>query len=160
MIVVKQVNWNSVNILRLGIPMMLGYITSNKCWSRSNGKKAGSRVAFRPPAYVFGIVWPILYIMLGLSWVLSDKSTTTDICYISTSILLASWIYVYGCKNKKIWGIYSIVLTIGSIIMTMNIVELQSRLLIVPLLTWLLLALLLNVNSVENDPLIKTVRSY
>ena len=28
-----------------------------------------------PPNYVFGIVWPILYLLLGAAWVLSNSKT-------------------------------------------------------------------------------------
>ena len=62
-------------------------------------------VKFRPPGYIFGIVWPILFTLIGLSWVNSAnklKSRLSDILYLSLSLLLASWIIVYSCiKDKK-----------------------------------------------------------
>ena len=153
MTVLSSIKWNTENIVRLIVPMSLGYITSHSCWKRVSSKRAGASVAFRPPAYVFGIVWPILYIMLGLSWVMAMKKNKTathvEISYVSISILLASWIFVYGCKNRKVWGVYSIALSLGAVIMTMNLVGVESRVLLVPLLTWLILALLLNVFEVS-----------
>lgn len=153
MTVLSSIKWNTENIVRLIVPMALGYITSHSCWKRVSSKRAGASVAFRPPAYVFGIVWPILYIMLGLSWVMAMKKNKTathvEISYVSISILLASWIFVYGCKNRKVWGVYSIALSLGAVIMTMNLVGVESRVLLVPLLTWLILALLLNVFEVS-----------
>lgn len=151
--VLSGIKWNTENIVRFILPMMLGYLTSHSCWKRVSSKRAGASVAFRPPAYVFGIVWPILYIMIGLSWVIAAKTKKTnthiELCYLSISILLASWIFVYGCKNRKVWGVYSIALSLGAIIMTMNLVGVESRVLLVPLLTWLLLALLMNVFEVS-----------
>ena len=153
MTVLSSIKWNTENIVRLIVPMAFGYITSHSCWKRVSSKRAGASVAFRPPAYVFGIVWPILYIMLGLSWVMAMKKNKTathvEISYVSISILLASWIFVYGCKNRKVWGVYSIALSLGAVIMTMNLVGVESRVLLVPLLTWLILALLLNVFEVS-----------
>ena len=153
----STIYWNSENVIRLLMPIILGYSTSSLCWNKNNRRSAGGNVVFRPPAYVFGIVWPILYIMLGLSWVLSMKSNNraknpvfVELCYISISILLASWIAVYGCRNRKILGIYVIVLALGSIIVTMNVVGVNSRLLLTPLLTWLFLALFMNVAEVQN----------
>ena len=152
------VNWNTENIVRFILPMSFGYLTSHSCWKKGPSKRAGNSVAFRPPAYIFGIVWPILYVMIGLSWVIASKTKKTyihtythiDVCYLSISILLASWIFVYGCKNRKVWGVYAIALSIGAVIMTMNLVGVESRVLLVPLITWLLLALLLNVFEVSN----------
>ena len=147
------IKWSTENVVRGVLPAALGYLTSHSCWKRVSSKRAGASVAFRPPAYVFGIVWPLLYIMLGLSWVLAMKnnksSTYIEITYLSISILLASWIFVYGCKNRKVWGVYSIAMSIGAIIMAMNLVGVESRVLLVPLLTWLILALLLNVFEVS-----------
>ena len=151
--ILSGISWNMENIVRLILPMSLGYLTSHSCWKRASSKRAGSSVSFRPPGYIFGIVWPILYLLLGLSWVIAAKTKKSNViiepCYISISILLASWIFVYGCKNRKVWGVYSIVLSIGAVIMAMNLVGVESRVLLVPLLTWLLLALLLNVFEVS-----------
>ena len=151
--ILTNIKWNAENIIRLLLPMLLGYLTSHSCWNKVSSKRAGSNVSFRPPVYIFGIVWPILYLLLGLSWVIAKKTKKSndhvELCYISISILLASWIFVYGCKNRKVWGVYSIVMSIGAIIMTMNLVGVESRVLLVPLLTWLLLALLLNVFEVS-----------
>tara|TARA_Y100000591_G_C21737653_1_gene647533 strand:- start:596 stop:1111 length:516 start_codon:yes stop_codon:yes gene_type:complete len=166
----SNVSLNVENVLRLLLPMILGYTTSSMCWKGNNKRSAGESVVFRPPSYVFGIVWPILYIMLGVSWILSTQSVGTrtganrgrgkmvgssirsmsEIGYVSISLLLALWIVVYGCRNRKVWGVYVIVLTLGSIIFTMNVVGIYSRLLLTPLLTWLFLALLMNVFEVQN----------
>ena len=71
-------------------------------------ERSGVNVKFRPPPYVFGIVWPILYILLGLSWINSnpDKNMNIEIMFFVLSSLLAYWIVVYACqKNKKNAGI-------------------------------------------------------
>ena len=73
--------------------------------------KSGTTIKFRPPGYVFGIVWPILYILLGLSWINSEykKDKIIDGLYFVLSTLLALWIVVYSCyKSKK--GALSIML--------------------------------------------------
>lgn len=150
----STIQWTGANIVRLFMPMSLGYAVSAMCWKNTGGRRrnAGSSVRFRPPSYVFGIVWPVLYVLLGLSWVVSSKKDSVEnneLCFLSISILLASWIVVYGCKNRKIWGIYAITLSIGATILTMNLVKTTSRVLLVPLLTWLLLALLMNVIEVS-----------
>ena len=52
------------NIIRLLYPMIIGYIISYQC---KMNKSDGSIAKFRPPPIVFGIVWPILYILIGLT---------------------------------------------------------------------------------------------
>lgn len=150
---VRNIKWTGDNVVRFTFPMLAGYLTQNICWDKVSSKRAGQRVAFRPPPNVFKIVWPLLYTLLGLSWILSaagkKRNCMLEMSYISISVLLASWIFLYGCKNKKVLGVYAITLAIGFIILAMNLTNVTSRVLLVPLLTWLLLALLLNVFEVS-----------
>ena len=72
---------SSSEIVRFIYPMLIGYIVSYKC---KMGKDSGKTVKFRPPGYVFGIVWPILYILLGLSWINSVKNNK-NVSYLLTN---------------------------------------------------------------------------
>ena len=71
---------NQTDLLRLFYPMVAGYGVSKFC----KMGKSGVNIKFRPPPYVFGIVWPILYILLGLSWIHSNPSQnrTIELLYI------------------------------------------------------------------------------
>ena len=60
----KNINWNISNICRLIIPLILGF-SMNAIPQCKMNKNAGSVVKFRPPSYMFGIVWTILYILFG-----------------------------------------------------------------------------------------------
>ena len=131
--------------MRSILPALLGYITHYFC-PMNNNKNNGKKVPlFRPPPYVFYIVWPILYITLGISWKNNTRTLLIDSVYISLSSLLALWIYVYSCRNSVMGSVYvmllSITSTIAGIIVSDNVV---SQLLLTPLLTWLVFALLLN----------------
>jgi len=53
--------------------------------------------------------------------------------------------------KKKREGIYVLVGIIGMLIATMNLVDTTNRLLLTPLLTWIILALLLNAFEVQNS---------
>jgi tryptophan-rich sensory protein len=123
---ITKITWNIENIAKLFAPMFLGYVVNRlpRCNYRLR-EMAGASVKFRPPAYVFGIVWPI-----GL---------------------LTMWIILYACMKKKSEGIYVLVGTIGMLIATMNLVDTTNRLLLTPLLTWIILALLLNAFEVQNS---------
>ena len=130
------------------IPSLLGYGTAMFCGVQSN---SGVVVSIRPPPVVFSIVWPILYIMLGLSWFFSRKIKTllTDIFYGSLVLLLTLWIIIYSCENNKLGGVYILILSIVFSLLSYTVGDLKSKLLIVPLIGLLLFATLLNVFEVQ-----------
>lgn len=133
------------------LPSIFGYGMAMFC---KVGKSSGDIVSFRPPPAVFSIVWILLYIMLGFSWYFSlnnnlNDNTTVSIFYLSLNLFLCMWIYVYSCKNDKKTGIYILILCIIFSLFCYTIGNLTSKLLIVPLIGWLLLATLLNVFEVE-----------
>ena len=107
-----MVNWKDwKTYLFLLIPMVTGYITSFSC---TIGKDAGSKVPARPPSWVFGTVWPILYLFLGLSWVLLRQTNyhIIDILMTLNIVGLIAWIFVYGCKKNKKNALYIILIVL------------------------------------------------
>ncbi len=134
--------------LIIPIPAILGYATSMFC---KVGKTSGETVAFRPPPIVFSLVWPILYILFGLSWFYSRKihRELSDIFYSILTVLLCIWIFVYSCKNNKKYGIYVLLLSIIFAILCYTVADLKSRCLLAPLMGWLLFAMLLNIFEVQ-----------
>ena len=54
---------DSNNYIYLIIPMLSVYISGTFYPVNNN---TGKEIWFRPPSYVFGIVWPILLILIGL----------------------------------------------------------------------------------------------
>jgi tryptophan-rich sensory protein len=51
-----------------------------------------------PPGWVFGVVWPILYTMLGIySWLLSEKRKTpeyNDLYHVAWLQMIINWTYM------------------------------------------------------------------
>ena len=140
---------NKYDLLRLFYPMVAGFVVSKFC----KMEKSGITVKFRPPGYVFGIVWPILYILLGLSWINSNPSSnkTIELLYFSLSSLLAYWIVVYACqKNKRnaVFIMLAIILNIGILMVQ---IPKKSQLYLVPLGIWLLFALLISTTEIQNS---------
>lgn len=134
-------------LIRILIPIVLASITSYFC---KIPKGAGNNVKFRPPSWVFGFVWPILYICIGISWY-NNPGYNVDILFLLLNIILCLWIVMYGCnKNKKV-GLYIIVLSILVCILLM--VTMNNKLsvaMLSPLLVWLHFALLLNMFEVQS----------
>jgi translocator protein len=142
-------NINKSELLRLFYPMFAGYLVSLKC----KMSKSGNNIRFRPPGYVFGIVWPILYILLGLSWINSEykKDKIIDGLYFGLSTLLALWIVIYSCYKSKKGALFIMMLSILAIVFLMILVPKKSQLYLAPLEVWLLYALLMGITDIQNS---------
>jgi len=131
---------------RIFVPLLSGYGINMLCPMTEKQDVLKQQ----PPKIVFQIVWPILYILLGFSWKRSISSIELDILHGFCTFLLALWIVVFSCmKNKKL-GIFIIALTLATIICCMSMHSNNiSKLLLIPLLAWLLVAFQLNWNIVD-----------
>ena len=124
-------------ILAVGLPISIaGAIFSVR--------NSGEKVPFRPPGWVFGVVWPILYILTGYAWSLVNKQVS-PVGPILLIIILALWLPTY--KANKSAAVWVIVTAWG--LTVMNLLQFWSvnhtaGYLMIPLLTWLFLATLLN----------------
>lgn len=113
-------------------------------------KDAGSDIPFRPPAIVFAIVWPILLLLLGISWYLR---TNLSIYYIILITLLALWIILYN--YSRVLSFIDIILSLGvTILLVSNILNNNefklSNALLIPLALWLSFASTLNAYQIFN----------
>ena len=126
------------------VPLITGYITTAVCKMSSD---AGSSVSFRPPAAVFGIIWPILYLLLGYSWY---RSLDCSIYYSLLVLSLCSWLVIYSCLNNKGLAIFNLLICVVLSLMVYTCASKVSKYTIVPLIGWLLFALLLNMFEVNN----------
>lgn len=137
-------------IFILFLPLILGTVTSLViCGVKPT---SAENVKIRPEPVVFSIVWPILYVLLGLSWNVARKyknQILTDFFYLFLNVLLCSWIYVYSCLDKKKESVYVIVGCFTLALVCFSIGNYFSKMTISPLIGWLFLATLLNVLEVE-----------
>ena len=140
---------NQKNLLRLFYPMIAGFVVSKFC----KMERSGVNVKFRPPPYVFGIVWPILYILLGLSWINSnpDKNMNIEIMFFTLSSLLAYWIVVYACQKNKKNAVFVMLAIILNIALLMVQIPKKSQLYLVPLAVWIFFAMLLSTTELQNS---------
>jgi tryptophan-rich sensory protein len=140
------------NIIEVSIglvPLISGFITSYFC---NVGKKAGEKVKFRPPSGVFAIAWIILYLLFGISIVLSKrKNNYSLIPNILTIILLNLWIIFYGCLNNKKASVFILLASILTTFISYSMGTEMSKIIISPLLIWLLFALLMNTTEVQEE---------
>lgn len=140
---------NQKDFLRLFYPMIAGFVVSKFC----KMERSGVNVKFRPPPFVFGIVWPILYILLGLSWINSnpDKNMNIEVMFFILSSLLAYWIVVYACQKNKKNAVFVMLAIILNIALLMVQIPKKSQLYLVPLAVWIFFAMLLSTTELQNS---------
>lgn len=124
-------------------------------------KNYGKDISFRPPPIVFSIVWPILLILLGISWYIFIISYTKNshffiiqTLFIILILLLASWTIMY--KYSKIGGLINIIISfcivlylIINLFLNKSVTAVTSSVLIIPLAGWLIFAGILNTLSIN-----------
>jgi len=135
---------------RLWTPAVAGYVANAVCPMVGND---GHHLPQRPPAYVFRIVWPILYLLTGYAWNNARSPKEVDIMFTICTLLLTAWIVVYSCmKSKKgaLFVLSSIVATVVCCMCLSATKSPRSTMALTPLLTWTLVALMLNWHIITN----------
>lgn len=118
-----------------------------------------------PPGYVFGIVWTILYALLGYVmarlWYMYGKSSGNNRHVILAAIVFGVlafgtsiyWVYIFGCKRKQREALYVLLAFVFFVMMHLYLVaklNLVLGALTVPLMVWSIFALLMN-HQIVND---------
>ena len=135
-------------MLLIALPLVAGTLTSFSCKVPSD---AGATVAFRPPAVVFSIVWPALFLLMGVAWYLSRADSV--LVHAGNGLLLASmmaWMVVYACQRRKTQALYVLLLSVLFSVWVLCLYPAPRKLLIVPLVVWLLFATLMNATEVQH----------
>ena len=70
-------------------------------------KDSGKQVSFRPPPYVFMIVWPLLLLLIGYSWYLRPN---LYLYYAFLTFLLSTWSILWN--YSKLYSFINIIITL------------------------------------------------
>lgn len=124
------------------MPAALGFGAS---WACPMSSLSGSRVPFRPPPFVFGVVWPILYGMLGYSSYLSARDPVRLSIHVALSLMLAAWVVLDSCMGRVKEGVW---LLLASVLVCCYAIAAdegrQTAMLLLPLAAWLSFATLMS----------------
>lgn len=144
-------------LLAAPVPMIAGFAAARACPMKPD---SGSDVPFRPPAVVFRIVWPVLYVMMGLAWALALRNAGRRrpglkalICtaHLLLTAVLCSWLYFYACEDKRDRALLVLLAAqAAGLVATIVGPGAAPRLLLLPLQLWLLFATLLNFYQVSS----------
>ena len=80
-----------------------GAVSSSACGGL---QESGKSVPFRPPRWVFGVAWPLLYVSTGVAWRESGRRTGDDGRFFDALFavlvgLLCAWLFMYSCFDQK-----------------------------------------------------------
>ena len=130
-------------MLIAALPALLGYGATALCPVGRNN--SGSEIPFRPPAVVFGVVWPVLYAMLGWSAYLAVGRPAALAVHAALVAMLTAWIPLTSCYGRIKEGVW---LLLASVLACLYAVALddtrRTALLLLPLVTWLSFATLMS----------------
>lgn len=138
-------------IISLLIPLMIGSLSglfnsSDTIWYQELIKPA-----FNPPGWVFGPVWTILYLMIGLAfyyiWTSEKEIKLPTIFYSIQLCLNFVWSFLFFGLMNPLLAFVDIVLLWIFIIVTMFLfykVSKKSTYLLIPYLLWVTFAAILN----------------
>lgn len=133
---------------RIAFPIVSGYATSAMCGGVSSN--AAIELPQRPPAIVFKIIWPVLYILLGISWETTKGRLLIDILHAVSTCFLILWLVMYSCLSNTKSGPYIIAAALSSVMVCMILSkQVVSVLALAPLLAWLLIAFHLNWHTLD-----------
>ena len=103
-----------------------------------------------PPDYVFGIVWPILYLMIFASFGI-NMYNNKDVClncpitfFILQLVFNLIWTTIFFRYKKVLLGLFDLMLVIVFTIIYMTKVNGISLYLMIPYMCWLCFAFYLN----------------
>ena len=139
------------DVILVILPTIIGYGSQFIC---KIGTDSGKNVLFRPPSCVFSVVWPILFLLLGISCaVAANNAASNKVLVITTytivSLLLGCWIVVYGCVKSKKGSSWVLVLVIASELASFAQGSDVSKVMLAPLIAWSLFALIMNTTETQ-----------
>ena len=128
-------------LLYVGIPLILGAIVGILTSGGTSGYEG------LVPAYIFPIVWSILYILMGLSsYLVRDNKRLMNIYKLNLAVNL-TWPFIFFTFDLKVlafFWILALIVIVGIMIYEFYKESKLSAYLLIPYMLWLLFASILN----------------
>jgi tryptophan-rich sensory protein len=152
------------NMVRIGIAVMvcllIGFLSGFATQSSVDTWYAGlNKPTFNPPNWLFGPVWTVLYILMGVAAGLvwsrgfHHRWVKTALYYFGFQLLFnAAWSIVFFGMQDPGWALVillALIVLIGFTIKWFRIVNRLSAYLMLPYLLWVIFAGILNYKIIE-----------
>ncbi len=147
----KKISWVSL-ILNLALPLTFGFVSWLVTRQNMNLYEVIYKPSFSPPPVVFSIVWPILFILMGISSYLIVQSdapgrTFAQLIYLFQLVINLTWSVVFF--NTRQYGLaFAVIIVLWLLILFMIVkfykINKTAGLLQIPYLLWVTFAAVLN----------------
>lgn len=145
-----MVNMDQTTLLSMAIMLVIGFSTGNVCAMPSS-----SHIKSRPPGWVFGVVWTIMYALMGYLGVLAYRNPLPWVfmLFVFHSACVIAWPFAFSCKREPKYALLLLTAAIMSgfaVVLSVAFEPDQTKLMYIPYMTWLCFATILNVLFIEN----------
>ncbi len=140
----RKINYKEL-IISIMIPLFLGTVTGLVTAPKSDYSSL-IKPSFAPAPIIFPIVWTIIYILLGISYYLTNDHLTTK-TYEIQLFLNIIWSIIFFTFNLRLLAFLDILLLtyfVSKMIKEMKKINLTAALLNIPYLLWICYASILN----------------
>lgn len=148
-----QPSWSVTDWTLLFVPLATGWTSALLFPTKSS---AGSCVEARPPPPAFGIVWTILYMLIGWTWVRSrqfeQEDFVTDVLMALVVTVLFLWVMIYNFFRNPRAAMFLLLIINMLNFSTWSYVGNQDDLagtIFAPYVVWCLFALGLNAGELQ-----------
>lgn len=133
------------------LPGLIGRMAGQSTWYDELDKPP-----LQPPGWAFGVVWPVLYLAMGVALFLiwrstSENKTMAYVLFGIQAVLNAAWSLVFFGMEQA-WGglvvILALVITVAISISHFKRLSVWASWLFVPYLLWILFATYLNLGII------------
>ncbi len=139
-------------ILAVLLCLSVGFISGQLTDTDSDWFNDLQKPSFYPPGYLFGLVWTILYFMMGVSLYLIYEKTKEKLPYIlfgSQLVLNFFWTFIFFTAKSISFAIIEIILLWGLLLWTIITFKKYSKwasYLLIPYLLWVTFATILTIS--------------
>lgn len=123
--------------------------------SPSSTFQTAERLRFQPPSWVFGVVWPVLFVLTGVAWVLVRPTHALDACFSSLTVLCCLWLPLYVHLQWYKVATIVLVLSVAVAVTVLLLATSDWKWLVLPLAVWLAFATYLNAVRAVGVPNVK-----
>ena len=141
---------NYASIILIFIPLIIGFVFP-LCFRKPEQTNLSEDLKIAPPSKFFGVIWGLIYFILGLALfeqfnsVQKSYKVYSSICFAALIFSLNSWIYIRIGGNNVVLSAFSLAISIAFSILCSTISANKSiKLKLVPLIAWGIFALILN----------------
>lgn len=125
---------------KLFLPLILGYAASALCPMAPELR----RLPQQPPNWVFAVVWPVLYLLVGHGFARATSPTAVRLYWLLIT-LLTGWVVVYSCHGNRTLAVFVLAAIVATLV---GLIGMHTRnaptLTLLPVLAWCLVAFQLN----------------